>query len=208
MDLVEHLAELRKRLIVVVIALAVSFAITYSYSEEIYRILSAPLFDALPKGYEYMAFIGVVEPFYTYLKAALVGAVLLSSPVIFFEVWAFAAPGLYKNERRWFLPIVFVSVLLFSAGVVFAHQVVFPVGFAFLLGFIGDELKPMLSVASYFSFSTETSYSLWRSIRTATLCIGSFKDWRGRRAQAHPLVEVRAYHKRCHRGATNSSRRL
>ncbi|MEE8573978.1 MAG: twin-arginine translocase subunit TatC [Thermodesulfobacteriota bacterium] len=155
MDLISHLTELRSRMLVIVVSLIVAFAITYTYSKVLYDILAMPLLAALPPEHEYLAFTGVVEPFYTYLKAALVSAVVLACPVILYEIWAFAAPGLYKNEKKWFFPVVFFSILLFLTGVLFAHRVVFPVGFKYLLSFAGSELRPVLSMGGYFSFATK-----------------------------------------------------
>ena len=155
MDFVSHLSELRRRLIVVILSIVVAFFISYAFAKEIYDVLAMPLVAALPEEYEFLAFTGVVEPFFTYLKAAIVGAILLATPVIFYEIWAFVAPGLYRNERRWFVPVVVVSVFMFGLGVVFAHQVVFPVGFKFLLSFSGPELRPVLSMGLYFSFATK-----------------------------------------------------
>lgn len=150
-----HLTELRKRVVACVIATAIAFIITYTFSEFLYGLLAAPLIAALPAKNEFLAFTGVIEPFYTYLKVALTGAVVLASPVIFYEIWAFAAPGLLKNERRWFIPIVVVSALFFLIGVLFAYLVVFPVAFKFLLSYAGAELRPVLSMGVYFSFATK-----------------------------------------------------
>ncbi len=155
MDIISHLSELRKRLIVCLIAVLVAFCATYSYSVELYEILSMPIYEALPPRFDYMAFTGVVEPFFTYLKAAIIAAIIAASPVILYEIWAFVAPGLYKNERRWFLPVVAASTLLFGAGVIFAHRVVFPYGFAYLLSFAGEELRPMITMGTYFGFATK-----------------------------------------------------
>ncbi len=150
-----HLVELRQRLIVCAIAVIVGFSICYAFSEELYDYLKAPLIPALPEGSEFMAFTGVVEPFFTYLKVALVAGIILASPVILYETWAFVAPGLYENERRWFLPVVLVSVILFAAGVSFAYKVVFPVGFKYLLSFASPELRPVLSMELYFGLATK-----------------------------------------------------
>ncbi len=155
MGLMSHLKELRKRLIVCLLAVCAAFVLTYSFSEYIYGLLAMPLLDSLPPENDFMAFAGVVEPFFTYLKAAIVAAIILASPVILYEVWGFVAPGLYKDERRWFVPVVVVSTLMFAGGVLFAHRIVFPFGFKFLLGFAGDDMRPFLSMGLYFSFATK-----------------------------------------------------
>ncbi len=155
MPLVVHLKELRKRLVAAVIAVAVAFIVTYSFSEELYALLAAPILAALPADNEFLAFTGVIEPFYTYLKVALTASIVLACPVIFYEIWAFAAPGLLSGERRWFFPIVTASVCFFLIGVAFAYFVVFPVAFKFLLSYAAAELRPILSMGLYFSFATK-----------------------------------------------------
>jgi sec-independent protein translocase protein TatC len=155
MPLTGHLREFRDRLVVCVIAIAVAFVATYTYSEQLYDILKKPLLPALPEGQEFMAFTGVVEPFFTYLKVAFVAAFILASPVILYQSWAFLVPALHENERRWFMPVIIVSLLLFMTGVVFSHQIVFPLGFKYLLSFAGPELRPILSMGLYFSLATK-----------------------------------------------------
>ena len=107
-----HLTELRRRLVASVIAVAIAFVITYTFSEFLYALLARPRAWALPADNEFLAFTGVIEPFYTYLKVALTAAIVLASPVIFYELWAFATPGLLKERKRWFVPIVVVRPLL------------------------------------------------------------------------------------------------
>ncbi|HHL39741.1 MAG TPA: twin-arginine translocase subunit TatC [Deltaproteobacteria bacterium] len=155
MSFTGHLKELRERLVVSVAAIVVCFAITYYYAVEVYMILSEPLLPALPEDQRFLAFTGVVEPFFTYLKAAFVAAIIMASPVLLFEAWAFVAPGLYRGERKWFAPVVVASFLLFILGVYFGYKVVFPIGFKYLLSFAGPELKPVLSMGAYFSLATK-----------------------------------------------------
>ncbi len=155
MPFTAHLSELRQRLIISLIAVGVGFGVSYAFSEELFDILKKPLMPALPEGHEFLAFTGVVEPFFTYLKVALVSGIILASPVILYQTWLFVAPGLYEHERRWFLPVVFASVVLFGLGVVFAYFVVFPVGFKYLLSFASPELRPVLSIGLYFSLATK-----------------------------------------------------
>ncbi|MCK4739779.1 MAG: twin-arginine translocase subunit TatC, partial [Deltaproteobacteria bacterium] len=152
MPLLSHLGELRRRLIVSLLAVAVAFVFTYSFSEAIYSFLLAPLIPALPDEHRFMAFTGLVEPFFTYLKVGVAAAVLVSSPVVLYEVWAFIVPALLEKERRYLLPVIFFSVLLFSGGVFFAYYVVFPAAFKYLMSYSGPELRPVLSMTEYFSF--------------------------------------------------------
>jgi len=153
LPLTSHLRELRKRLVICFIATAIGFAISYYYSERIYGVLIAPLMSALPPEAGYLVFTGVAEPFFIYFKAGLLGGVALASPVILYEIWAFAAPGLYAKERVWFAVIVLASLALFAAGVVFAYFIVFPFAFKYLLSFSTVELRPMISMSGYFSLA-------------------------------------------------------
>lgn len=154
MALAGHLAELRRRLIFSVIAIGLGFFIAYYYSDRLYSILAAPLLEALPEGQDFLVFTGVVEPFFIYLKVGLLAGMILSSPVVLYQVWAFVAPGLYRQERRWFVFTVIFSVLLFSGGALFAFKVVFPFGFKYLLSYSAPGLKPFLSMGEYFSMAT------------------------------------------------------
>ncbi|MBI5561686.1 MAG: twin-arginine translocase subunit TatC [Deltaproteobacteria bacterium] len=154
LPLIAHLRELRKRLVVCAIAIAIGFGVSYAWSVELYDILKRPLAGALPPGERFLVFSGIVEPFFVYMKVGFIGGVSLASPVVLYEVWAFIAPGLKKKERRWFLSIVASSLLLFASGTLFAYYVVFPFGFKYLLSFSTGELKPFLSMSDYFSTVT------------------------------------------------------
>ena len=153
-SITSHLKELRKRLVISIAALAIAFFISYAFSDRLYHILTGPLMPAMPEGARFLAFTGVVEPFFVYIKVGFVGAVVLASPVVLYEIWAFVAPGLYENEKRWFLLIVVASLVLFASGVFFSFFVVFPFAFKYLLSYAGPDLRPVLSMNSYFSLVT------------------------------------------------------
>ncbi|MBW7957558.1 MAG: twin-arginine translocase subunit TatC [Deltaproteobacteria bacterium] len=154
MSFTEHLGELRRRLIYSVAAVAAGFLACYYFSERLYWFLASPLIRALPEGQDFMVFTGVVEPFFIYLKVALLGGIITASPVVLYQTWAFIAPGLYRSERRWFIFTVFFSVVLFAGGAAFAFGVVFPFGFKYLLSYSTEGLKPFLSMGQYFSIAT------------------------------------------------------
>jgi sec-independent protein translocase protein TatC len=154
MTFTAHLEELRSRLLKCLVAVGIGFAGSYFFKEEFFQILSRPLLRAMgDKGT--MIFTGVPEPFFVYLKVALVAGIFFSAPLIIYEIWAFVAPGLYVQEKRYVVPFVFFSSLLFLLGTFFAYSVVCPFGFKFLLGFAAHDIQPMLAIKEYFSFSTK-----------------------------------------------------
>ncbi len=151
MSLTSHLTELRRRLIVCIAAVTVTSLVSYIFSEELFTLLAAPLVSNLPPDQTFLAFIGVTEPFFTYLKVSITAGVVLSSPVILHQIWGFVAPGLYEKERAWFWPVIMVSTILFLCGVLFAYIAVFHFAFKYLLGFANENLHPVISMSSYFS---------------------------------------------------------
>lgn len=150
MPFTSHLVELRKRLIISVVAIIAGFGISYNYSEALFKILARPL----PLGTTF-TFIRLIEPFFTYMKVSLLAGVFLSSPVLIYELWAFIAPGLHENEKKWVWPIVLSSSALFIGGVLFGYFFVLPFGYNYFLSFSTDTVKPMLSMDEYFSFTTK-----------------------------------------------------
>ncbi|MDH5299266.1 MAG: twin-arginine translocase subunit TatC [Desulfobulbaceae bacterium] len=150
--LIEHLAELRKCLVVSLIAAAVGFAGSYALVDTIGEWFFRPLFEVLPDTSS-LIFTSYQEAFFFYLKLALVSGLLLASPVIFLQIWRFVAPGLYRHEKRVLLPFVFLSAFCFLGGAAFGYFVVFPPAFKFLMGYSTDFLSPMPTVSEYFSLS-------------------------------------------------------
>jgi sec-independent protein translocase protein TatC len=148
-----HLEELRKRIICSAIAIGVGFVICYIFSEELFRIFVAPLKENLPPE-DKLIFTGLPEMFFIYLKTALIAGILLTSPYIFYQIWMFIAPGLYQNEKRFFIPFVLSSTVLFVAGALFGYFVVFPFGFKFFLGYANEYIQALPSVKEYFSFAS------------------------------------------------------
>jgi len=143
MPFLDHLDELRRRLIVCVIAVGLGFVIAYIFSQEIFNIIIAPIYKALPEGTS-LIFIGVTEAFMTYLKMALVVGIVIALPVILYEIWMFVAPALYAHEKRYLLPFMFSSVLAFVGGVLFCYFLVLPPAAEFLLkGYSTASIKAM-----------------------------------------------------------------
>jgi len=132
-----HLEELRQRLIYCAIAVGAGFIISYAFSEELFKILITPLKENLP-GNDRLIFTNLPEMFLTYLKTAFITGILLAAPFLFYQIWMFVAPGLYQREKRYIIPFVFSSTLLFVGGALFGYFVVFPFGFNFFLGYAND----------------------------------------------------------------------
>ncbi|MCP5324772.1 MAG: twin-arginine translocase subunit TatC [Oceanospirillaceae bacterium] len=131
--LISHLLELRDRLLRIVVVVLVLFVGLYIYSDQLYIFISQPLQDILAKLPEgsHMIATGVASPFLVPFKLAMVAAVFLAIPFILHQAWAFIAPGLYKHEKRFAIPLLTSSVLLFYCGVTFAYFVVLPMVFGF-----------------------------------------------------------------------------
>ncbi len=153
-----HLEELRKRLISSAIVVGICFVGCYFFREELFQILVQPLKTAMPEG-DTLIFTGLPEMFITYLKVALVAAILVSAPFLFYHIWMFMAPGLYKNEKVLVFPFVIISTILFVGGALFGYFVVFPFGFDFFIGFSNEFVKAMPSVKQYFGFALKLLFA-------------------------------------------------
>jgi sec-independent protein translocase protein TatC len=144
--------QLRKRLVACAIAVAIVFAISYAFSETLFRILAWPLkINMAPQ--DRLIYTGLPEMFFIYIKVAFVAGIVLAAPFIFYEMWMLATPSFRQRQGRLVLPFVLVSSLLFIAGVLFAYFIAFPTVFKFFLGFESQHLQPLPSVKRYFSFS-------------------------------------------------------
>ena len=135
--LMEHLIEFRNRLVYSVVALLVAFILCYLVSEELFAFLVRPLVAALGDDLEgrRMIFTGLHEAFFTYIKIAFFAGMFISFPIIASQIWIFVAPGLYKNEKRAFLPFLIVTPVLFFLGGALAYEIVMPLAWKFLLSF-------------------------------------------------------------------------
>lgn len=135
--LLEHLIELRRRLLYCVAALGVAFAICLYFADEIFGFLVRPLAEAFGPGQGRLVYTKLYEAFFVNIKVALFAAFLLAFPVIANQIWLFVAPGLYRNEKKAFLPFLIATPLLFLLGAALAYFVVMPTAFHFFLGFQG-----------------------------------------------------------------------
>ena len=128
------------------------FVLCYVFAESIFDILAAPLLKMMPKGGS-LVFISVAEAFFTYMKVAFIAGLIITSPFVLYQIWAFVAPGLYRHEKSYVVPFVVAGSFFFALGILFGYYVALPVGFKFLLGFSTDFIKPMPSMKEYLSFS-------------------------------------------------------
>jgi sec-independent protein translocase protein TatC len=143
MPFLDHLDELRRRLIVCAVAIGLGFVIAYIFSQDIFNIIIAPINKALPEGTS-IIFIGVTEAFMAYLKMSLVVGIIIALPVILYEIWMFVAPALYANEKRYILPFMFSAMIAFTGGVLFCYFLVLPPAAEFLLkGYTTSTIKAM-----------------------------------------------------------------
>src|SRR5258706_11615515 len=122
MSFLDHLEELRKRLIVSMAAVFIAFLVCWNYAAAIYAKLQEPLNKVLPPG-DKLAFTRLTGPFFLYMKVAAFAGVFVAAPVILYQLWLFIVPGLYKHERRWAAPFIIVTSLLFLAGGYFGWRV-------------------------------------------------------------------------------------
>jgi len=150
MSFLDHLEELRKRLIRSVIAIVIAFLVCLAFSEHLFSFWAAPVIKLLPRDSS-LVFTGLPDPFFVYLKVDFVTAVFLALPFLLYQIWLFIAPGLLEKERKLAVPFVFAATFLFFLGATFAYFIVFPAAFKFFLGYSTPELKPMIAIREYVS---------------------------------------------------------
>ena len=133
--LLTHLTELRQRLIRTILAILIGMGVAYGFAEEIYRFLVAPLANAYGEGQGRLIYTGLTEAFFSYLKLAFYAGFALAFPYIAWQFYAFAAPGLYKQEKTALWPFLLLAPFLFAAGASLAYYGVFPLAWQFFLSF-------------------------------------------------------------------------
>lgn len=149
MTFLEHLEELRRRLVYSSLAVAAGFFVAWWKSAELFRIAQKPILEVLPAGTK-LAYTELTEPFMLYVNIALIAGIFLAAPVILFQVWLFVAPGLYRHEKRWVFPFVASTSVLFCAGGFFGYQIAFPMVAKFLVT-MGADFMPVLKIDDYLS---------------------------------------------------------
>jgi sec-independent protein translocase protein TatC len=150
----EHLAELRKCIAIVLASWVVCAIASFAYAEQIFGFLLAPAVDALSLEGGSLQAIAPGEIFFTYLKSALLAGFILDLPIIFWQIWSFVAPGLYANEKKFVLPFVFCSSVLFAGGATFGYTQVFPIVFSFFDSFANEFVVSAWTMAEVFKLTT------------------------------------------------------
>jgi sec-independent protein translocase protein TatC len=150
---ISHLVELRDRLLRSIVAVLGMFVLLWFWPglAQIYDLLALPMMRTLPEG-THMIATGVITPFLVPLKVGLMAAFLLALPYVLYQAWAFVAPGLYTHEKRFALPLVFGSTLLFLSGVAYCYFVVFSWIFRFIIQFAPKSITPAPDIEAYLSF--------------------------------------------------------
>lgn len=148
---ISHLIELRDRLLRIVIGFFAVFIVFFPFANKIYALLAAPLLSQLPVGGQMIA-TAVTTPFFVPLKVAMMAAFVVSLPHTLYQVWAFVAPGLYAHEKRFMIPMIVASTLLFLTGMAFAFYLVFPVIFGFIVGSAPEGVAVMTDIGNYLDF--------------------------------------------------------
>ncbi len=154
LPLTDHLAELRNRIIRILIAWVLGVAVSWHFSEAIFGFLLEPAVAALGNGDRTLQAIAPTEIFFTYLKCAVLAGFVLALPVIFWQTWAFVSPGLYPSEKNSALPFVAISTLLFGGGAIFGYAVVFPLMFEVLTGFDSEFVQSAWTMRETFALTT------------------------------------------------------
>jgi len=153
-DMKPHIAELRKRLIIIVVSIFVMFFVAFFFYEPILHWMMKPLNEVLPEGSSMIA-TGIPEPFFVTLKVSFFSAFIFSLPIIFWQIWLFVAPGLYPNEKRFIIPFTFSATIMFLLGAGFAYYIVLPLGFEFLVNFGESLVSVAPKINEYVSFFTK-----------------------------------------------------
>ncbi|NVK30956.1 MAG: twin-arginine translocase subunit TatC [Gammaproteobacteria bacterium] len=149
--LVEHLRELRDRIVKALVSVVIAFVVLFPFSNTLYSVLADPLMSHMPEGTNMIA-IDVASPFLIPLKLTLMVAVMVAIPWVLYQIWAFIAPGLYQSEKRLVMPLVASSTALFYLGVLFAYFVVFPLVFGFFTSVGPDGVEVSTDIGRYLDF--------------------------------------------------------
>jgi sec-independent protein translocase protein TatC len=152
MGFLDHLEELRKRIVYSIVAIAIGFFACWRYAENIYAVMQRPIMEALHNNglSAKLVYLNPTEPFNLYLKVGMMAGLFVASPFVLYQLWCFISPGLYRNEKRYVFPFMASTVALFLAGGYFGYKVVLPQALVFLIGY-GKDFQPMITLSEYSS---------------------------------------------------------
>ena len=150
-SLTDHLLELRNRLLIIISTVGICALLLTPFANNIYNFLAMPLLNVLPEGSSMIA-VDVASPFLAPFKLILLLSIAITFPVSIYNFWAFVAPGLYKNEKKFVIPILISSTLLFYLGIVFAYYVVFPLIFSFFTSIAPEGVQIATDISSFLNF--------------------------------------------------------
>jgi len=167
MTFLEHLEDLRKRIINSLIAIVVAVIPSAFFASDIYDILAKPINRYLPEGQK-MAFLKLPSPFMLYMKVAFLAAAFIAAPIIFLQVWYFVAPGLYQKEKKYVWPFVAATTFFFILGALFGYFIVFPWACRFFLQ-VGQKFQAVITVEEYFSLILKMLLGIGAVFETPTL---------------------------------------
>ena len=184
-----HLLELRTRLIRILIFMGLLSKIGIPFASEIYAFVASPLLDILPQGSAMIA-TQVTSPFMAPLKLVLFSALLVTMPYLFYEIWMFMSPGLYKNEKSFIAPLMISTILLFSSGVAFAYFVVCPIIFKFFIGVAPESIMVMTDISEYLNFIIKLIFAFGIAFE---IPVATFLLIRADIVQKETLVKARPY---------------
>jgi sec-independent protein translocase protein TatC len=150
MSLLQHLEELRKRIIISALAIIGCFLACWWKADYIFGLMQKPIVKALTAHHldTQLVYTAPTEPFNIYMKVGMVAGIFVASPIVLYQVWLFIAPGLFRNEKKYVLPFMFSTVALFLAGGIFGYVMVYPAALDFLIGY-GEQFRPMITITEY-----------------------------------------------------------
>ncbi len=150
MSFLDHLEELRQRIIYSLLAVCAAFVLCFLYAENIFRIMQRPIMEALHRNNmpERLVYLNPTEPFNIYLKVGFLAGLFVASPIVLYQLWLFISPGLYRHEKRYVVPFMGSTVFLFLAGGYFGYKLVYPQALNFLIDY-GKQFQPMITIGEY-----------------------------------------------------------
>ncbi|MDD5562360.1 MAG: twin-arginine translocase subunit TatC [Thermoanaerobaculaceae bacterium] len=158
MTILEHLEELRKRIMWSIVAVIGGFLLCWYWAPKIFAWMAVPITQFLPAG-EKLAFTGLVDPFMLYMKVALLAGIFVASPVVLWQFWLFVSPALYRHERSIVVPFVFFTTIFFLGGGYFGYKIAFPMVVKFLLS-VGQNFRQVITINEYFSMASKVILGL------------------------------------------------